>query len=349
MHETLHDLAQQHDLNARQTQALWRLAGVHQPPAHVHQHLRQALALAAALLLGAGLIFWVAANWDVQTRTFKLHVLQVAVAGPLLAALLLPATRRTARIALALLGMLALGGLLAYIGITYQTGADAWQLFATWAALSLPMVLVLRSDWMWALWLLIVATAIGSWSGQALINHLGNLLSWRSSRNLLTPLMWLLVFAWPLLLDRLGLVRDMQGRLAWPVISLRLVALLAIGAWAGHGVFYVLSDWEARRFWLWVNPGFVYNLLLVLFAAWVGWRSRWRDLVVLALAVLALDVLGLTLLARWLFANLSSQGEGVIFLFAAMAATVVGLSGRWLHHQQQAFRAHEQEGADHGA
>lgn len=357
MHKTLHELAQQQGLDPRQTHALWRLAGMYEPPAALYQRLRHALALVAALLLGAGLIFWVAANWDAQTRTFKLHLLQATVAVPLAAALLLPAGRKALRVALVLLGTLALGGLLAYIGITYQTGADAWQLFATWAALALPMVLVLRSDWLWTLWLLIVAVAIGSWSGQSLMNHIANALDWRSSRNLITPVLWLLVFAAPLLIERLGLARNMQGQAAKPVLSLRLVALLAVGAWAAHGLFYVFDEWNwgAQGLASWLPPGFIYNTAFVLFAAWVGWRSRWRDLVVLAAALLALDVLALALLGKWMFVQMRAYLDGLL-IFALIAAGVVGMSGRWLYQQQKAARADaetwnatgEKEGADHG-
>lgn len=340
MHQTLHQLAQEHQLLPAQTRQLWQIAGLHQPTKNTYQHLRVALMLTAALLLGAGLVFWVAANWAAQTRTFKLHLLQAAVAIPLAAALLLPAGRSVLRIALALLGTLALGGLLAYIGITYQTGADAWQLFATWAALALPIVLVLRSDWQWALWLLIVATAIGSWSGQSLLNHLGNVLDWRSGRNLLTPWLWLLVFVLPLLMAHLGQVRDMQGQAVRPVFSLRLAAFLAIGAWAAHGVFYVFNSWSDKAFVAWLPPGFAYHTAFVLFAGWVGWRSRWRDLVVLALAVLAVDVLGMTLIGRWMveYVNIGTDG---LLLFALIAAVVVGLSGRWLYQQQQKIRMEE--------
>ena len=340
MHQTLHQLAQEHQLLPAQTRQLWQIAGLHQPTKNTYQHLRVALMLTAALLLGAGLVFWVAANWAAQTRTFKLHLLQAAVAIPLAAALLLPAGRCVLRIALALLGTLALGGLLAYIGITYQTGADAWQLFATWAALALPIVLVLRSDWQWALWLLIVATAIGSWSGQSLLNHLGNVLDWRSGRNLLTPWLWLLVFVLPLLMAHLGQVRDMQGQAVRPVFSLRLAAFLAIGAWAAHGVFYVFNSWSDKAFVAWLPPGFAYHTAFVLFAGWVGWRSRWRDLVVLALAVLAVDVLGMTLIGRWMveYVNIGTDG---LLLFALIAAVVVGLSGRWLYQQQQKIRMEE--------
>lgn len=327
MHEPLHQLALEHKLAPAQTRALWRLSGLHQPPPGVHRWLRTGLMLAAALLLGAGLIFWVAANWSAQSRMFRLHLLQAAVAVPMLAALVLPASRQALRMALTLLGTLALGGILAYIGITYQTGADAWELFATWAALAIVWVAAQRSDWLWALWLLIVGAAIGSWSGQALFNPLVNLLGWRSTHNLVTSLLWLAVFVWPLLLAGLGGVRDGHMRPARPVISMRLAAVLAIGAWGTQALLFLF--WRKADY-----AGFAMNAALVLLAGWVGWRSTWRDLVVLGLALLAINVLGFGLLGRMLFLEARLDSGGLL-LFSACAAVSVGLSARWLYQQQR--------------
>ena len=349
MHRTLHQLAQQQGLNPQQTQALWQLAGVHRPQAGVHRRLRQVLALVAALLLGAGLIFWVAANWDAQSRMFKLQLLQAAVAAPLLVAVLLPGRQQVARMALALLGTLAVGGLLAYIGITYQTGADAWQLFATWALLVLPMVLVLRSDWLWAAWLLIVATAIGAWSGRLLFNPL----AWHHLYNLMTSLLWLAVFVAPLLCERLGWVRNQQGQPVQPRISIWLATLCAVGAWGVRGIYLLFGRFSEG----WIPAGYVMHVLLVLCVFWVGWRSRWRDLLVLSVAVLALDVLGLSLLAKWMMDWETQMVYGfereLLLLFALAAAAVVGLSGRWLYQQQRQARAERAyaatvEGEQHG-
>src|SRR5690606_21168947 len=102
-------------------------------PQALERRIRSGLLLVAALLLASGLIFWVAANWQGQTRLFKLGLIEGGLALSVLAALVWPRVR----VAALLCATLVLGGLLAYVGQTYQTGADAWQLFATWAALSL--------------------------------------------------------------------------------------------------------------------------------------------------------------------------------------------------------------------
>ena len=158
----LYTLAQHFALSPSQAQAL--AACAHTPPHADWPHrLWRSLAVVAALLLGCGLIFWIAAQWPEQTRSFKLQVLQASVLTPLVVAMWRPSLR-TAGL---LLATLALGALLAFIGQTYQTGADAWQLFAVWAVLALPWTIVAAKDGLWALWLVIagaLADPGGKWS-----------------------------------------------------------------------------------------------------------------------------------------------------------------------------------------
>jgi uncharacterized membrane protein len=140
------------------------------PPADV----RRALALAAAspparewvrfltgalLLLGAGLLLsgivcFFAFNWADLGRFAKFGLLEAAVA--VCAALgcwkLRDLTGRVALFAAAVL----VGPLLGVYGQTYQTGADPWGLFAFWALLILPWVVVARFT---ALWMLTIALA----------------------------------------------------------------------------------------------------------------------------------------------------------------------------------------------
>ena len=81
------------------------------------------LAAASAGLTGFGLVLWIAANWDALGRTGQFTLLQAAVLG----ACALAWRLRAARPAAGLLALLGIGGLFAYFGQTYQTGADAWQ------------------------------------------------------------------------------------------------------------------------------------------------------------------------------------------------------------------------------
>ncbi|WP_407279450.1 DUF2157 domain-containing protein [Aromatoleum evansii] len=112
------------------------------------------LAIAGAILLAAGLIFFFAYNWDDLHRFAKLGLALAALAACTGTALTAPPFATVWRAAL-LAASLATGALLALIGQTYQTGADIWELFVAWAALMTPFVLLARSSASWLLWLVV--------------------------------------------------------------------------------------------------------------------------------------------------------------------------------------------------
>lgn len=158
----LYELAARHQLDAARQQQLHQLAGLGQPPAALARALPMGVAVLAAALAGLGLIFWVAANWDGLGRMGRFALLQGLLLAAGLAAVV-GARHAAARAALGLVALLAMGGLLAYFGQTYQTGADAWQLFALWAALAVPLCLGARSDVLWAPWVLVAMAAVSLW------------------------------------------------------------------------------------------------------------------------------------------------------------------------------------------
>lgn len=114
-------------------------------------------------LCAAGVICFIAANWEHIGKFTRLYGMQ---------ALLVAAVVVGARLGLARLGgqaalwlaMVLLGGLLALIGQTYQTGADTWELFTLWAALALPWAFVGRHAAVWLLWIAVANIALGLWA-----------------------------------------------------------------------------------------------------------------------------------------------------------------------------------------
>lgn len=312
----IYDTVRRYGLSSEQAARLWDCAQPGEPPAGWVQRLWRSLLVVAALLLGAGLIFWIAAQWPEQTRSFKLHVLQAAVALPVLVAALVARVRVPAL----LLATLALGGLLAFVGQTYQTGADAWQLFATWAALALVWVLVVRSDGLWALWLVIAGAALTLWGSMYSlwgVLHGVNLLQVYGRE----VLPWLVLWLLPLALPRLGPVALEQNR-----ISRTVGAALALAAWTGHGMHAVLRS----DFLLVVYLGTALLVALVL------WQARRRhDMAVLGLGLLAANVLWLSGIGRWLFDGLEASGSGGFLLMTLLMAASVGGSVHWLYQQQK--------------
>lgn len=155
----LYELAAQHKLDAAGAQRLAHIAGLHREPTRLGYWLPRGVAVLAAALGGFGIILWIAANWETLGRYGRFALLQGVFVALCVGAFAKP----RARVPLGLLALLTIGGLFAYFGQTYQTGADPWQLFAVWALLALPLCVSVRSDVLWAPWALIVSTGISLW------------------------------------------------------------------------------------------------------------------------------------------------------------------------------------------
>lgn len=159
LHAALQGLAERHELSNEAEARLNALAGFDVEPEGLQTTLPVGMAILAAALGGLGIIFWIAANWGALSRAGHFALLEGVVAIMCVGAFFRPA----ARLPLSLLALLGIGGLLAFFGQTYQTGADAWQLFALWAALALPLCLGIRHDALWTPWALVGMSAIALW------------------------------------------------------------------------------------------------------------------------------------------------------------------------------------------
>lgn len=97
--------------------------------------------------LASGVITWIAANLDFFDKLEKLYGVQILLAISLCTALFSLFKYRQSQKQWAVYGLfflfaIIIGGLLALIGQTYQTGADAWELFAWWSLIQLPILLL---------------------------------------------------------------------------------------------------------------------------------------------------------------------------------------------------------------
>ena len=299
----LYALSARHNLSAQQTKRLAELARLQSPIECPERQAVIGVAVFAAALGGFGLIVWLAANWDTLGRFARFALLEGLIVVVCIGALLRPVWR----VPLGLGALLCTGGLFAYFGQTYQTGADPWLLFAVWATLSLPLCWSVRSDVVWTPWALVAMTAITLWV-QAHTQY-----AWREERSDIG----VHLMAWSL---SVGLCMALNPRFqrwtgsgtwAW-----RLVLTLAVMALTKTALGDLFGMHTSVLYFL--------GVLLLGMVAWVLAKNRTWDIFGLSVVILGLNVLLDFGLGRTLF----SGGDllGALFLLFICAAGLLALS-----------------------
>ena len=305
----LYEIAAEHRLDSLAFDRLQKLAGLGTEPRSLAHGLPRGVAVLAAALGGLGVVFWIAANWDLLGRVGQFALLQGCVVAASLAALWRPSWR----VPMGLLTLLAIGGLFAYFGQTYQTGADAWQLFALWAVLALPLCLGARSDVLWAPWALVAMTAVSLW----VMAHTGH--QWRVEPDDLRAHLigWTAAFAIVFVLG----ARRFTGGGIWALRTALTLAVTMVTLGAMGGLF---SRGVAGHYGL--------GLALLAVASVVLARPRSFEVFGLSAVALGINALLVAGLVRLLFENRSGGHDPIgelllIGLVAAglLAATVAGV------------------------
>lgn len=302
----LYELAAEHQLGARATRRLAQLAGLNDEPQGLAHWLPRAVAALAAALFGLGLIFWIAAHWDTVGRPAQFALLQGFLLITCVGALLRPA----ARVPLGVLALLTIGGLFAYFGQTYQTGADAWQLFALWAVLALPLCLGLRSDVLWAPWALVAMTAVSLW----MRTHTGH--GWRFTPNDLVVhlLGWLLALATTGLLS--SRFQTFTGAGVW---ARRTAITLTVAILTGTALGGLFSDLGGMQYGLGL-------LALVAAAVWLALPLGF-DIYGLSAVALGVNTLLVAGFARLMFTpQYGGNDIGTLLMIGLLAAGLLAAS-----------------------
>jgi uncharacterized membrane protein len=133
-------------------------------PAAWSRFLTRALAFLGTALVLAGVVCFFAFNWDRLGRFAKFGLIELGIVGAALAGWWrLP--RLSGQIALTAAAVLV-GPLLAVYGQTYQTGADPYSLFLTWALLVAPWVVAARFTALWVVEVVLLDLALTLWFSQ---------------------------------------------------------------------------------------------------------------------------------------------------------------------------------------
>lgn len=304
----LYELTARHGLDDARARRLRQLAGLDTEPASIATWLARGVSVLAAALLGLGVIFWIAANWESLGRFGRFALLQAVVVVACIGAIL----KAPARAPLGLGALLATGGLFAYFGQTYQTGADPWQLFALWAALTLPLCLALRSDVAWAPWALVAMTGISLWVHA----HLGHVWAVRPGDLQVHGLGW--IAALVLVAGLSEPARRFTGAGIWSLRTATTLTVVMVTITALAGLF---SGTVTAHYGL--------GLLLLAVGAALLATGRFFDIYGLSAVALGLDTLLVCGLANALLDGGSDVIASLLLLglvaAGVLAATVTGV------------------------
>ncbi len=273
---------------------------------------RISLILGAALLL-SGIIFFFAFNWSRISGLMKLGIIELPLLGLILVVWKTGVQKLGGRMLL-LSASTLVGVFLAVFGQTYQTGADAWQLFSLWSLLIIPWVFLSRFPGLYLLWIVLINIAV-------ILHHQQTRESIDGLPTWLYLLLALLIFfflAGREFLDARGI--DWVSQL-WPrrLLLSALLFYLVVPT-----IALIMTERSVRL------EDVLATVLFTIFvygAAIYFWR-RVQDLSALALLVLSCDIVLLFLLGRVILEF--SHDSGMILLLALAVMTVFTLSGRWL-------------------
>lgn len=293
--------------------------------------LDRALLILGTALLCAGVIVFFAFNWAALHKFSKFGLLAAALTLLAGFAAWRPSGDLAGRAALAGAQIVS-GVLLAVIGQTYQTGADAWQLFALWTLLAVPWALAARAAPHWWIVLAIGNVALLRYGSVRLgVGGMFELLfsaDWaRATLLALLGAALIQLAAWYLLAARAA---------AWGfrgATGPRLIGTLAC-AYAGWvGLMSVLTNDVASA------PLLASVVALAGLGAWFRWRAF--DIVVLSLVCLTGIGVIVVLVGRWL---IDAHGDfGAFLLLALLTIGLAVVAATWL------LRAWRQVSSEQGA
>lgn len=296
--------AQQGQLNPDDLQEALRLTGITPTRQSWHYFIDRLLLWSGASFLCLAVVFFFAFNWQALGRYAKFSLAEGLILLSLALYWKLGHASAGGKAAL-FSGAGLVGALLALYGQTYQTGADPWQLFATWAALITPWALLGQMPALWALWVLLLNIALFLY-----LDTFGSLFR---------------VYFGPEDMGYLFFCLNAGIQLVWETCSYRLrwlatrwpLRLLALASGSCITLLALEQVFEHHN---------NHNLALLIFSIWLAgiygaYRHLKADLFMLAGASLAAIILITAILARALLNN-GSDGGG--FLLIALA--VIGMS-----------------------
>lgn len=280
--------------------------------------------LGSGLLL-VGVLLFFAYNWAALPSMAKFGLLQLTILSCVSGAMFLGMQRLGGQLLITAASVLV-GVLLAVFGQVYQTGADAYSLFLSWALLISLWVVVARFATLWLIWLLIAQLAWGLYWQQ-----LGQYLwAWRPESITLAGHILLSGVWYGLYESGQNTAVKNNSWLAWTQRAwLRPALLIALLLPLNIITSLTVLDVDLSLVF-WLPVWFLVNIALHYY-----YQYRQPNLAALGLVVSSICLTGLVgvakLLSEWL------NDSSLPLLFALMILATATAAARWLKRIAQQF------------
>lgn len=283
--------------------------------------LARALSLLGAALVLAGVVCFFAYNWERLGRFGKLGLIEVGIVVAALVALWrLP--RLSGQIALASAAVLV-GPLLGVYGQTYQTGADPYGLFLTWALLIVPWTIAARFSALWVVQVVLFDVALTLFWSQAVSTPGAD--GWTGTFVIVGAVHALALLAW-----------EWQYRRPAPWLNERWapheIALAGFAALVVAGGAFIIEPGNGGRVHLSAAAGLAMLVAAVATALWYFQQVRPDRFMVTTAGASAL-ALAAVLVGRVVIADLDMGALGFL-LVGLFVVGEIAFGLRWLQEHQ---------------
>lgn len=339
--ERLRHLAKTWQLSRTARRRAFELAGLLPTDNQWRLLLDRFLLLSGTALIITGIILFFAWNWADLHRFAKFALLEGVLLACVFTTWRQGLDSPVGQVALAAAAMLT-GALLAVCGQTYQTGADPYGLFLGWLALILAWALIGRQPGLWLLIVVLANLALILFWEQVLYPDRG---FGQETPRLLGPGVWLLIMLSDHKLAQLvftlnALALAIWEWLHWQAVSWaqalwlpRIIAVFALFSITGASLSLIFAS-SMREI---TGIDLLAPLWLVLYIAIALWfyRTRRRDLFMLALCLLALITVVTTFVSR-----LSDADAELALILALLVIIQTAGATYWLRHILDDWRKH---------
>jgi uncharacterized membrane protein len=326
----LDHLAKIYSLDQARIETMFDVAGARPTRAEGLAFLGHCLRIGGVLSLASAMVFFVAANWSRLAVFGRFALLELILVACGVLAFARPPPAFAGRGAL-FVAFITSGALLALFGQTYQTGADVYELFFSWALLGLPLIVLARWSVATAAWVLVFNIALALYCGwQPAGGMLWALLAGPRLRTAdvllaaatLNVALWFVAERWP-----------HDATPDW-VRRLVLSCAFAFGSWAGVIAFLDLDRAVEFR----DASGFSLPWLASLMAAVAIYTLRRRhDIYPLAVVLGTFIIVSVAGIAN----GLEWSDEIGLFVLALWLIVTSTIGGRWLMMLMRRWRAEQ--------